>query len=188
MKRWIAPTVAGMLFALMAAIFLADRLPRKALRGGDRWLVQVDILKISVAGSPPTGVVIVVPRGGERSVVPLFVPPLEARAIEDRSHSPRAAPLLAQATLTTLGAKLDRVILGGKNGDPTEGRAEIERGGRVRAVVGETGALLEWAIAAHASVWITRELLTSEGLTSRQIQELEPEAPDAPEAPGVPSL
>ncbi len=169
----LAP-LAGSLIALSAAEKdKADAAPLAEME-------VKDVLALEVGGSS----VVILQEKGKELILPIFIGPNEALAIDARlKNEPPPRPMthdLLEKVIRSLGAQLTRVHIDDLKGNVYYGRLYLTQGARKLELDARPSDSIALALGAHVPIFAARKVLDSAGLTAKDLERMHEAPRDEP--------
>jgi bifunctional DNase/RNase len=140
-------------------------------------LVELEVLGVVPLDAEPSSVLVLRQKDG-LILLPILVGRNEGAAIALRlkraaPHRPQAADLLEKA-IVALGGKVTRVAIEAEQTALFRARVTLQQGERRLEVEGRPSDSVALAVASHAPIFATRQVLKDAGLTQEDLGRLKP--------------
>lgn len=159
-----------------------------APRAAPHPLVELDVAGVVPLDSQEASILVLRQKGGP-SLLPILIGMSEGLAIDQKlkkppARRPEASDLLEHA-IGALGAKVVRVEIQGPQAPLFRARVILNQGGRQVEVEGRPSDSVTLALASHAPIFTSPELLADAGLTPSDLARLRTRNGRSDEPPGL---
>lgn len=171
----------SLLLMMLVAADTAPAPPPRTVRDG---LVEMEVQDVFAVGDGQSWVVLLSPRG-ESVVVPIFIGPAEATAIQlrlGRRRPPR--PLthdLLETMIRTLGGRVTRVVIDDLKDDIFLGRISLEQNGKTQEVDARPSDSIALALGTEAPILAARKVIRKSGVRRTELDSKLSKTPEGPE-------